>query len=265
MYLLYTDETNVDPATSDFFAYAGVAIPGDQAGRLSSRIDAVRAANGYRADDLLKFNTRERPAHVTAQQHRDAKEQLLAEAANHGVKFFCSFILHRVATSPEDARLNEINRICLHFNYFLKRTQDHGLVLIDTFPNTGLFAILKKKFLIGLKGLPYSPSYRLDRLLGLHVASIGSSHFCSVVDVVPGSLRYAINCQNDASRQNVCQILLEQLAPLAVRSAAGKVEEISFFFSPKTIRVQAYLTEYLALHAYLAANGLDCQQVPSGV
>jgi hypothetical protein len=34
MQLLYTDETNVDPAKSDFFAYAGVAIPGDVAGQL---------------------------------------------------------------------------------------------------------------------------------------------------------------------------------------------------------------------------------------
>ena len=265
MYLLYTDETNVDPQTSDFFAYAGVAIPGDRAGQLSSRIDAVRAANGYRADDLLKFNTRERPAHVTPEQHRDAKQQLLAEAGGHGVKLFCSFILHRVATSPEVARLNEINRICLHFNYYLNRVHDHGLVLIDTFPNNSLFAILKQKFLVGLKGLPYSESYRLDRLLGLHVASIGSSHFCSVVDVVLGSLRYAINGRNDPTRQNVCATLLAQLAPLAVRSAAGAVEELSLFFSPKGIRVQAYLNEYLALHAYLAANGLDCQQVPSGV
>jgi hypothetical protein len=265
MYLLYTDETNVNPQTSDFFAYAGVAIPGDQAGQLSNRIDAIRAANGYRADDLLKFNTRERPVHVTPDQHRDAKQQLLAEAAGHGVKLFCSFILHRVATSPEDARLKAINRICLHFNYYLNRVLDHGLVLIDTFPSNSLFAILKQKFLIGLKGLPYSESYRLDRLLGLHVASIGSSHFCSVVDVVLGSLRYAINCRSDPQRQNVCATLLAQLAPLAVRSAAGKVEELSVFFSPKIIRAPSYLKEYLALHAYLAANGLDCQQVPSGV
>lgn len=262
MHLLYTDETNVDPKTSDFFSYAGVAIPGDQAGALSARIDAVRAANGYGPDDILKFNTVERPAHITPDAHREAKRQLLIEAANHGVTLFCSFILHRVATSPEDARLNEINRICLHFNYYLRRVNDYGLVLIDTFQDTGLFKFLRQKFSTGLKGLPYSASYRLDRLLGLHVASIGSSHFCSTVDVVLGSLRFVINNRNDPAKQDVCRTLLAQLAPLAIRDAAGTVEEISIFFSPIGIRVPAYLQQYRDLHAYLAANGLACQQVP---
>jgi hypothetical protein len=192
MHLLYTDETNIDPATSDFFAYAGVAIPGDVAGHLSSRIEAVRPNNGYGVDDLLQFNTKERSGHVTPEAHREAKRQVLEEAASHGVKLFSSFILHRVATSPQEARLNEINRICYHFNCYLNRVSDHGLVLIDTFQDTSLLAFLRQKFSLRLKGLPYSSSYRLDRLLGLHLASIGSSHFCSVVDVVLGALRYSI-------------------------------------------------------------------------
>jgi hypothetical protein len=264
MHLLYTDETNVDPATSDFFAYAGVAIQGDNAGQLSRRIDAVRAANGYGPDDVLKFNTRERPAHVTPDAHREAKRQLLAEAANHGVKLFCSFILHRVATSPEQARLNEINRICLHFNYYLSRVQDYGLVLIDTFQDNSILGFLRQKFSVGLRGLPCSRTYRLDRVLGLHLASIGSSHFCSIVDVVIGSLRYCVNSRNDPQRRTVCQTLLAQLAPLVLRTTAGKAEELSVFFSPKTIRAPSYLREYQNLHAYLAAHGIDCQQEPRG-
>jgi hypothetical protein len=264
VHLLYTDETNVDPATSDFFAYAGVAIPGESAGQLSHRIDVVRAANGYGPNDLLKFNTRERPAHVTPDAHKEVKRQLLAEAANHGVKLFCSFILHRVATSPEDARLNEINRILLHFNYYLTRVQDYGLVLIDTFQDNSVLGFLRQKFSVGLKGLPYSRNYRLDRVLGLHLASIGSSHFCSIVDVALGSLRYSINSRNDPHHQNVCQTLLTQLSPLLLRTPGGKAEELSVFFSPKTIRAPSYLKEYQNLHAYLVANGWDCQQIPCG-
>jgi len=167
MHLLYTDETNIDPAISDFFAYAGVAIPGEVAGHPSSRNEAARADNGYGVDDLLKFNTKERPGHVSPEAHREAKRQVLEEAASHGVKLFCSFILHRVASSRQDARLNEINRICDHFNCYLNRVSDHGLVLIDTFQDTNLLAFLRQKFSLGLKGLPYSSSYRLDRLLGL--------------------------------------------------------------------------------------------------
>ena len=216
------------------------------------------ATNGYGPGDILKFNTKDRPTHVTAEAQREAKRQVLEEAASHRVKLFCSFILHRVASSPQNARRNEINRICYHFNCYLNRVSDHGLVLIDTFQDTSLLAFLRQKFSLGLKGLPYSNSYRLDRLLGLHLASIGSSHFCSVVDVVLGALRYGINARNDASRQTVAQTLLGQLAPLVIRTGSGKVDELSVFFSPKTIRVPSYLKEYRDLHDFLAANGLDC-------
>jgi hypothetical protein len=65
----------------------------------------------------------------------------------------------------------------------------------------------------------------------------------------------------DDSGQDVCRTLLAQLAPLAIKNA-GRVEEISVFFSPIGIRVPTYLQSYRDLHAYLAANGLDCQQVP---
>jgi len=49
---------------------------------------------------------------------------------------------------------------------------------------------------------------------------------------------------NDTSRQSVAQTLLGQLAPLAIRNGSGKVDELSIFFSPKTIRVTSYLNEY---------------------
>ena len=41
-----------------------VAIPVDTAGQLSQRIDELRNQYGYRPEDLLKFNTQERPAHL---------------------------------------------------------------------------------------------------------------------------------------------------------------------------------------------------------
>ncbi len=44
----------------------------------------------------------------------DAKRELMEAAARHDVKLIVSMILHSIATSPEDARLNEINRVCYH-------------------------------------------------------------------------------------------------------------------------------------------------------
>lgn len=108
MYLFYTDESNLDPAKADFFVYAGVAIPGDHAAALSAEIDALRARRGYQPLDTLKFTSHGRPSHVSAQQHLDAKRELMEAAARHDVKLIASMILHSIATSPKDARLNEI-------------------------------------------------------------------------------------------------------------------------------------------------------------
>ena len=51
---------------------------------------------------------------------------------------------------------------------------------------------------------------------------------------------------------------------LSAATGSGTVDELSVFFSPKTIRAPSYLKEYQALHRFLAANGLDCQQDRAG-
>ena len=166
MHLLYTDEVNMDPATTDFFVYAGVGIPGDQTQQLSDEIAGARLRNGYRREDLLKFNTKERPDHITPDQHKAAKQAVMEIAARSGVRLFASLILHSVATSPEEARRKEINRICFHFNCYLSRVNDTGLVLLDTFKDESLTTILREEFSVGLRGLPYSHVYPLHRILG---------------------------------------------------------------------------------------------------
>ena len=80
MYLLYTDEVNVDPENSEFFVYAGVAISGEKAPEFSTDIEKLRRRHGYGPGDLLKFNTRERPAHISREQHLDAKRELMEAA-----------------------------------------------------------------------------------------------------------------------------------------------------------------------------------------
>jgi hypothetical protein len=86
LHLLYTDEVNVDPENSEFFVYAGVAVPGENAAALSTDIENLRRSNGYVPGDLLKFNTRERPRHISPEQHLEAKREVMDAAAEHGVK-----------------------------------------------------------------------------------------------------------------------------------------------------------------------------------
>jgi hypothetical protein len=262
MHLLYSDETNLDPKTCEFFTYAGVIIPPETASKLSEDIDALRDEYEYKADELLKFNTRERPKHVTPDKHRDIKKKLMEASARRGVKFISSVILHKIATSPDDARLNGINTVCYHFNCYLQRVQDNGIVLMDTFQDNRLAPFMREKLSVGLVGMPFSPTMRLNRLLGFHLASIGSSNFCSVVDIVIGALRFCINSRTHLDQHVTAKQLFKQLGKLAIRDSSGKVEEIGFFFSPKSVKVSSYLTRYQELWQYLKDNGMECSQKP---
>jgi hypothetical protein len=255
MHLLYADETNIDPG-HDFFAYGGVSIDASKAEALSADINLIRAQFGYVRDDLLKFNTRERPKHITPDAHAKAKQAVMEAAARHDVKFLASVILHQIATSPEEARRKEINRICYHFDCYLNWQHSVGLVLIDTFQDNQLANIMREKFQIGLKGMPYGGEIPLSRILGYHLATIGSSYFCSVIDIVLGAFRYAINNRADTNKSGVVGDLLAQLSPLFIRNGKGDILELSLFFSPKIIRIEKYRNEYLALHRFFSDAGL---------
>jgi hypothetical protein len=258
MYLLYSDETNVEPSNK-FFIYVGVSIPAASAAQLSADVEGLRTAYGYQPNDLLKFNVREKPPQVSPEWHRDIKRRVIEAAASHGAVLFGSFALHQIAKDKADARRYGINLVSFHFDCYLNRVNDYGLVLIDRFQDDALSRFLREKLAVGLVGMPYSETLRMERILGWHLASIGSSHFCSVVDIITGALRYAINSRTEPT----ASVLLAQLAPLMLRTSTDKVDELSLCFSPKTIKHEKYLEEYTALAEYLGSNGLVCAQQPA--
>ncbi len=263
MYLLYTDETNFDPESSVFFIYGGIAIKTDLAASLSEDISELRKKYGYRPGDPLKFNTRERPEHITPGEHKEIKREMMELATDYNLKLFTSFISHDIATSPEEARRKEINRICYHFNCFLNRVNDYGLVMIDNFNDDQIYNIIRDKFSIGLTGMPYSDEFPLERILGVHVACIGSSHFCSMVDIILGGLRFAVNSLGNEDKLPVARELLRQTEPLCIRTEySGMVDEISVFFSPKTIKIIKYHKNYMQLYDFLSEGGINAEQVP---
>jgi hypothetical protein len=261
MRLLYCDESNLNEVDFDFFVYGGIVIDGVRAASLSSNIEQIRLNAGVSPTFVLKFNPG--PPNLNHQQFAQLKSGIIQAAVDHGCIFLTSLILHNIATSPEAARLREINRVALHFNYHLRSIDEHGLVLIDQFNDTQANHHLREKFLVGVTGMPYPPfTMRLDRILGLHYAAIGQSHFGSLIDIVIGAFRFAINVhtRNQAGNTATAALLLQQLSPLFLRSPSGLVTENSLFFSPKVITAPPFLGRYERLKRFLAENGVAAAQ-----
>jgi hypothetical protein len=261
VHLLYCDESNLEERRGDFFVYGGLMVDADAALSLTQSIAGIRREARVPDDFILKFNPG--PAHLEHQQFAALKQAVIETAIAHRCMFLASVILHDVATSVEEARRNSINTICFHFDCYLNRPNSHGLVLIDRFDDRQIDAHLREKFSVGLKGMPYSKEMRLERIVGYHYSAIGQSHFASVVDIVLGTLRYAINAhtRGDRGKLESAAQLLRLLSPLFLRERDdGKISELSLMFSPKIIRSDKFRATYEALKAFLGVNGIDAEQ-----
>jgi len=261
MHLLYCDETNLSPSEHDFFIYGGVVIPPGAAKPLHDAVEQIRRRHHVPENFLLKFNPR--PDTLAHDDFIQVKQAILETAAEHSCQLIVSLILHNIAASPDIARRNEINRVLYHFECLLNRETSHGLVLIDRFSDTQIDAHLRERFAVGVRGLPYTDPMRLERIVGYHYSAIGQSHFGSVVDIVVGSFRFAVNSHssNDTNRLASAVRLLDLVGPLFIRSAPDlKVDELSLFFSPKVITVDRYRGKYAALRDFLAEHGVDSRQ-----
>jgi hypothetical protein len=261
MHLLYCDETNLEARKGDFFVYGGIVIDGAKARDLSHRIDKIRADAKVPVDFKLKFNPG--PPGLNHQQFIDLKAAVIATAIDAKVGMLISVILHDIATSPDLARRNGINTLCFHFDCLLNRIPGPGLVLIDRFTDKQIDAHLAEKFSIGVTGLPHSAEMRLSNVVGFHYAAVGQSHFSSLIDVTLGSLRFAINAFTRGEEDNLASAkrILRGLQPLFYRSAENEpISELSFFFSPKTVKVAGYRDRYVALKKFLSDQGMDTAQ-----
>ena len=262
MHLLYTDETNLDPSAGDFFVYGGVVIPGSRTLDLSRKVDEIRGAAGIPSDFQLKFNPR--PSHLTHDEFKSVKQAVIEAAVDHECKLLVALILHLIASGgPDEARRHQINMVLYHFDCFLRRASSHGLVLIDRFSDPRIDSILRERFSIGVKGLPYSATYRLEKVVGLHYAAIGQSHFGSVIDIVLGSLRFAVNAftSGNSALLPSAETLLGILAPLFLSTAhSGRVDEISLCMLPKVVRSDAYRQRYQELSDFLETCGVAINQ-----
>ena len=261
MYLFYCDETNLDPEHSDFFVYGGVAIPADNAKALHNRIEEIRREAKFKETDLFKFNPC--PEGVIYNDFVKAKENTMKAAAEQECVFIVSIILHKIGHKTKEARRNGINLAVYHFDCYLNRPNTYGIVLIDRFDDKKINEHLRNKFSIGVTGLPFSPKKRLENIIGFHYSAIGQSHFSSLIDILIGSFRYAVNVhsQGKSSKIGTAKKLLEIIEPLFYRDPyTNKVHQISLTFSPNIIISAKFREQYESLKKFLEESGINTGQ-----
>jgi hypothetical protein len=261
MHLLYCDETNLDPKNHKFFVYGGIVIPCDNAKALHDEIETIRKNSSIPNDFSLKFNPK--PPNLPHDEFNKVKQAVIEAAIQNNCFFLSSIIMHQIATSSDDARRNEINRVLFHFNSLLNRIGSYGLCLIDRFSDAQIDSHLREKFAVGVRGLPYAGDMRLERIIGFHYSAIGQSHFSTIIDIVLGSFRYSVNahCSQDPAKLRSADVLLRIIEPLFFRDDhTGKVIDLSLNFSPKIIRSDIYRQEYQSVKNFLTEKGIEPSQ-----
>ncbi len=261
MHFLYCDESNLEERSGDFLIYGGLMVEADRMHSLSSAIDRIRSEAPVVARDYrLKFNPG--PSDFSHEQFIELKKKVINAAIEHDAKLLIYVILHDIATSPDEARRNGINTICYHFHCLLSRMGQNGLVLIDRFNDEGniIDGHLSEKFMTGVR-LPYTPEMRLSNIVGFHYSSVGQGHGPSLIDVLLGSFRFALNSHvrnKEEHLETACQIL-DLMKPLFVFDS-NVISELSFIFSPKVIKANSYRAKYEALKSFLEENDLPTAQ-----
>lgn len=265
MHLLYCDETNLEERRGDFLLYGGLMVDGSRALDLSSAVDDLRSRHGVARDFRFKFNPG--PEHLSHDQFVALKREALELLVAHGARLIVYAVLHDISKTPDIARRNGINAVCYHFNCILQRIEEPGLVLIDRFNDAGnaIDVHLRDKFTIGLTNMPYGKNgeMRLGNVVGFHYSAIGKSHLPSLIDIVLGSLRFAINAHTRKQDNNLvtARALLRLLSPLFWRqNDQGPVTELGFLFSPKVIRSDSFRNRYDALKKFLTDGGIVIEQ-----
>jgi hypothetical protein len=260
MYLCYTDETNVD-AKSDFFIYGGIIIAPESAASLSADIDAIRKARSFKPEDDLKFTGANRPEHISPDDHKEAKAEVLRAAASRGVKLLAVLSHQKIVAKDFDrARTYGINIVCANFDRYLDDVGSVGIVLVDRFDDALLAEHLREKFSVGLTFSGTTTTRKLDRVLAFHQAFIGTSHFASVIDIVLGAFRFAVNNRNDPTKAMVVKELLTLVGPLFLNPVA--IPARSLYFTPERVMIRPYFDECLALRQFLVDNGVAMEHQP---
>lgn len=253
-YLLFTDETNQQPAQdAKFFIYGGVFFPTNKLKEIHNLVEGVRLFSNFSPEDEFKFETWSRPAQITPEHHKVAKNIVLNGCKKIGVKFVTCLVLHDIASKHTLKTLISwgANSVFCAFERFLEKEDATGIAVVDRLPFKGDFQYLQKKFQVGLT-FPWGQNQKLERIHLYGFSCVGTSHACSAIDIILGAFRYCVNKRDSVQ---VARNMLPGIVSMMWHKRENnriKIKEYGLLFRPKDIRVEEYKSKYDELTQYLS-------------
>jgi hypothetical protein len=253
MYFMFGDEADADQGRGQkFFVYGAIFVPATNMPPLHAQVESARIASGLANTDSLKSAVGTRPESMTFEAHRELKNTVMSLARKVGDVTFCSQVtLHDLARnkSHDELVLWGANTVLSKFNQFLQERNSYGYVVLDRIPVKQPYQYLKEKFQIGLTFTtkPASPPMRLGRILGFAQAVDGSSHMCSVADVMLGAFRYCVNEPDNKEAGKAMFPVLMSMMWKRERNGKIYVNNCGLVFRPANVLETKHQTEYDAL------------------
>jgi hypothetical protein len=140
------------------------------------------------------------------------------------------------------------------FNQFLWEQKTHGYAVLDKIPVEHPYRYLKEKFQIG-NTFPDGSTIRLDRVLSFGHAVDGSSHTCSIADILLGASRYCVNeADNEDAGKAMFPVLMSMMWK-GLRDGKPAVVDYGLCFRPSTVKETRHQGEFdglaMRLQGYL--------------
>jgi hypothetical protein len=229
-------------------ASGAMFVPTNSIPALHAEVERLRAKAGMSPTESLKSATR-RPKSLTADSHRALKQDVMKAAKEIGNVHFCAQVtLHDLARNQthDDRVLWGANTILGKFNTFLREQKSYGFAILDRMPVKTPYEYLTEKFQVGM-AFSDRPSARFDRILGFSHAADGTSHLCSVADILLGAFRYCVNePDNEEAGKAMFPTLMEMMWK---RTENGRVyvNECGLVFRPQEVQAPKFKAEYDAL------------------
>lgn len=245
MYLLISDETNLEKKENSFFVYGGVFLKIDKLIELDEGIENIRNKYGYNNFDPLKFNSASRPNNISTKEFAEVKNELIDLCISKNCKFIAFVILHNIAKNKgKDFTIKSgINHVTGRFNEYLRENSDYGICVMDRISGHKEYKIMENLHIYGLD-FSDGKKIKLDRIKLFTSSSIKASNISSIVDVILGSFRY---CINNPVNIEAAKVMMKKIFNLIwYIKKEGRIEVLNkgLILRPQTIKSLEYQNLY---------------------